>query len=269
MKITVFTSNQERHIGLIRELAKVADEVVAIQECRTVFPERKESFLNHSAVMKEYFKRMIDAERFFFGESRFLPSNVYQVPIERGDLNLFRMDELGKALESDLYVIFGSSFIKSDLIDFLVERHAINIHMGVSPYYRGSACNFWAAYEGKPEYIGASIIYLSKGLDKGDILYHALPSAKEEDTVMLGMHAVKSAIMSLVEVIYTNKTMDKILSKYQGVGQNKSLEIRYSRESDFNETVAKEYLEHLMDTKDVKKCLDERKENLFIRPIVI
>lgn len=269
MKITVFTSNQERHISLIRELANVADEVVAYQECRTIFPERKESFLKSSSIMRDYFGRMIEAERYYFGTDRCLPSNVSQIPMERGDLNLFKLEEFDKALEADFYVVFGSSFIKSELIDFLVAHNAINIHMGVSPYYRGSACNFWAAYEGKPEFVGASIIYLSKGLDKGDILYHALPEAVREDTVRLGMHAVKSAIMSLVEIIKVEKTIDNILQKYTGQPQDKSKEIKYSKEKDFDEGTASDYLKNLMKPEDVYNRMKNREKDAFIRPVFV
>ncbi len=269
MRITVFTSNQERHISLIRELADVSDEVIAIQECRTIFPERKETFLNNSLIMQKYFRKMIEAEKYYFGDNRFLPSNVFQVPVERGDLNLFSLEELGRALESELYVVFGSSFIKSSLIDFLVEHNAINIHMGVSPYYRGSACNFWAAYEGKPEFVGATMLYLSKGLDKGDIMYHALPEPKEEDSIMLGMHAVKSAILSLVSVIKTEKSIACILNKYGGEAQDKSLEIKYSREKDFNDIAAGDYLKNLLSPEEIKKRLMARKEDMFIRPVIV
>ena len=38
MKITVFTSNQPRHLYLIQQLVSICDEVYAIQEYNTVFP---------------------------------------------------------------------------------------------------------------------------------------------------------------------------------------------------------------------------------------
>ena len=47
--------------------------------------------------------------------------------------------------------------------------------MGVSPYYRGTSCNFWAIYDDNPSYVGSTIHLLSKGLDSGDILFHCIP----------------------------------------------------------------------------------------------
>ena len=77
--------------------------------------------------------------------------------------------QLQAALSSDIYIVFGASFIKGWLVDFLIKNKAINIHMGLSPYYRGSSCNFWAMYDNNPNYVGATIHYLSKGLDSGEI----------------------------------------------------------------------------------------------------
>ena len=52
MKITVFTSNQPRHLSLIKDLSIIADEVYAIQECNTVFPGEVKDFFDNSEIMK-------------------------------------------------------------------------------------------------------------------------------------------------------------------------------------------------------------------------
>ena len=55
MNITVFTSNQPRHINLINALSTMCDRVYAIQECNTVFPGEVKDFFNNSQVMSTYF----------------------------------------------------------------------------------------------------------------------------------------------------------------------------------------------------------------------
>ena len=98
-------------------------------------------------------------------------TSIIQVP--SGSINNLSMISLEKYLKSDIYLVFGSSYIKGDLINFLVKNNTINIHMGISPYYRGTDCNFWALYDGNPHLVGSTIHYLSKGLDNGPMLYHA------------------------------------------------------------------------------------------------
>lgn len=264
MKITVFTSNQPRHLSLIRDLSAISDEVYAIQECNTVFPGEVKDFFGNSAVMQRYFKNVIKAEEEVFGYIGFLPDNVRQLAIKDGDLNKVRMEILENALQSDIYVVFGSSFIKSPLIDFLIERKTINIHMGVSPYYRGNSCNFWAAYDGHPELVGATIHMLGRGLDSGDILYHALPKPQEIDLFTLGMKAVKVAHNSLTERIASGEIFD-----LKGVPQDRTKEYRYTKNNEFTDEVAEKYMEHGMRNKsEIIEKLAGRDLDMFVKPYI-
>lgn len=261
MKITVFTNNQPRHISLIENLASIADKVFAIQECNTVFPGQVEDFFKRSEVMQRYFKNVIDAEKKVFGTSRFLPSNVQSLSLKLGDLNKLEMNILDPALQSDYYVVFGSSYIKGKLIEFLVNNRAINIHMGLSPYYRGSSCNFWALYDKKPCYVGATIHLLSRGLDSGDILFHALPRVQEIEPFLLGMYAVKSAHSGLLNAIESGEIL-----RMNAIPQNKDIEIRYTRNKDFNDKVALEYLTNLPTKQNIHRLLKNRNLSGLLHP---
>jgi len=263
MKITVFTSNQPRHIHLINKLSTIAKTVYAVQECNTVFPGKVKDFFDNSPVMKDYFERVMQSEKNIFGNIDFVSSNVRTLSLKSGDLNNVSMDVLSEALKSDFYIVFGSSFIKGDLIEFLVNNRAINIHMGISPYYRGSSCNFWAAYDGNINFVGATIHMLSKGLDSGQMLYHALPKLDYLEAFDLGMSAVKSAHESLVERI----KMDEI-GKFVPVAQDKSLEIRYTRNKDFNDEIALSYLRSLPCKEQVYDKLANRDLSIFLEPYV-
>jgi methionyl-tRNA formyltransferase len=110
-----------------------------------------------------------------------------------------RLGLLADALRSDIYIVFGASFIKEPLIDFLIVNRAINIHMGISPYYRGSSCNFWAIYDGNPDLVGATVHLLSRNLDSGPMLFHALPKPAPIDPFLLGFRAVQAAHRALIE----------------------------------------------------------------------
>ena len=57
MSVAVFTSNQPRHLSLIRSLARVFDTVYAVMECNTVFPGQVADFFRKSDVMQDYFGR--------------------------------------------------------------------------------------------------------------------------------------------------------------------------------------------------------------------
>lgn len=240
MNITIFTSNQPRHVALIDALASVADRVYAIQECNTVYPGQVADFFAKSAVMQEYFSHVMAAERAVFGPPTFprnSRNNVSQFAIKMGDLSRMTPADLGPAMQADLFIVFGASFIRGPLCQHLVDRRAINIHMGISPQYRGSSCNFWALYDDNPHLVGATLHLLSDGLDSGPILRHALPPVDIDDGFVLGMAAVAAAHTALLDLIQLGK-----IDTSSAIPQERQHQISYTRHADFTDAVAAQYL---------------------------
>ena len=132
MKVTIFSSNQPRHLNLARVFGQIADEVFFVSEVNTVFPGQVADFFQKTEVMQTYFTHVISSEKKIFGDIIFLPENVKTLAIKSGDLNRLNESQLKDALSSDVFVVFGASYIKGWLIDVLVERKAINIHVRVS-----------------------------------------------------------------------------------------------------------------------------------------
>ena len=247
MKITLFTSNKPRHNYLINFLSKKCDKLNVIQECSTIFPGYLSGIYPKGEKLKKYFIKVHQAENKIFGNQMISGKNINLYPIQSGDLNTIKLKNIKNFLKSDLFIIFGSSYIKGALVNFLVKKKAINIHMGISPYYRGTDCNFWALYDGNPELVGATIHLLSKGLDSGKILAHAT-SEEFNDPFVYTMSTVKSAFF-LIEKIIKNKTFKKVIP----IKQNKTLEIRYSRLNEFNEKTLRKYNKKKLPLKHKKK----------------
>ena len=187
--------------------------------------------------MKKYFENVIKAQSVLFGQSYVnnLKKNIKIFPLLSGDINQCSMNLFSDFLDSDVYVIFGSSYIRGQLADFLVKKKAINIHAGVSPYYRGADCNFWALYDDNPHLVGSTIHLLSKGLDSGPMLYHAMSNLKI-NPFEYTMSTVKSAFHSIAERI-----KDGSILTIKPLIQDKSKEVRYSKKSEFNEEIVKKY----------------------------
>ena len=249
MKITLFTSNKNRHNYLINLLSTISDELFVVQECGTIFPGIIPGHYPASLIMKKYFENVNDAQSRLFGNSLINNSkkNIKILPMLFGDLNKCSKNLLLDFLKSDVYIVFGSSYIKGELADFLVEQHAINIHAGVSPYYRGTDCNFWALFDGNPHLAGTTIHLLSKGLDSGPILYHAMSNIKI-NPFEYTMSTIKSAFHSIAERIKDNS-----IFKINPIDQDKRREIRYSRKIEFNEEIIKDYFRKEINLNN-KKC---------------
>ena len=260
MKITLFTANQNRHNYLVNLLSNNCDELFVVQENRTIFPGIVSGHYPASEIMKKYFKNVINAQSKIFGNSYINSKNknIHLFPLQSGDLNKCSIDTLSDFLKSDVYVVFGSDYIKGDLVDFLVKNKALNIHMGVSPYYRGTDCNFWALYDDNVHLVGATIHKLSKKLDSGAMLYHALSQIKN-NPFEYTMSTVKSAFHSLAERI-KNESIFSIQPEIQ----NKDKEVRYSKKNEFNEDVVKLFL-----NKQINLNSDKFDKKLFKDPYIL
>ena len=261
MKITLFTSNNHRHNYLINLLSEISDKFYVIQECSTIFPEIVPGHYQKSPIMKKYFENVSNAQFQLFGNScvNNKKKNINILSIISGDLNQCSMNLLSDFLKSDVYIVFGSSYIKGELIDFLVKQKTINIHAGVSPYYRGTDCNFWALYDNNPHLVGTTIHLLSKGLDNGPILYHAMSNFKN-NPFEYTMSTIKSAFHSIVERI-----KDGSIFTIKPEVQNKREEVRYSKKDEFNEEIVKKYFEKEIDLNKKKFDNSLLKEPFFLK----
>jgi len=260
MKITLFTSNKNRHNYLINLFSNISDELFVVQECETIFPGIIPGNYPTSDTMKKYFENVNAAQNKLFGNSYVnnFNKNIKILPIISADLNKCSLTFLSDFLNSDIYVVFGGNYIKGELVDFLVEKKTINIHAGVSPYYRGTDCNFWALYDNNPHLVGATIHMLSKVLDSGPILYHAMSKLKS-NPFEYTMSTVKSAFHSIAERI-----KDKSIFNIEPIKQDKSKEIRYSKKIEFNEENIKNYFNKTIDLNSKQFDNSLLKESFFL-----
>ena len=236
MKITVFTSNKDRHNYLINELSKISSEIFIIQESRELISFPDISSFKQKQLIKKYFTYVQQAEKKIFKRS-FIKSSKKKINIiglKFGDINNIEINYLKEFLKSDIYVVFGSSFIKGKLLKFLIKKKTINIHMGISPYYRGADCNYWAIKDNNINLVGSTIHYLSEDLDGGKIIKYVKPTYNINPFIF-SMSVVKNTIRELKLLIKKNK-----IYKIRPQKQDLKREIRHTKKKDFyNEDLSK------------------------------
>jgi methionyl-tRNA formyltransferase len=236
MSVTVFTRDSARHIALVNKLATVTNSVHAVIESSPPLVKAPPK----SPVMTEYFSRVQQAENHIFGTGITLDPRVNTQLIATGQLNQLTPQQLQAALETDYVVVFGSSYIKGWLADALIDKNAINLHMGISPQYRGSACNFWALFDNNPHLVGATIHRLAKSLDSGSVIQHIRPEFTGQNLFHFSMQAVAAGHDALAALIANNQ-----LQTMTPQPQDSSLEIRYSKNADFTDDVASSFLQRV------------------------
>ena len=102
---------------------------------------------------------------------------------------------------------------------------------------------------------------LTPGLDSGPILYHAFPPATPVDPFELGMLAVRAGHESLA-----TRLADGSLWDFEPVQQDRTRELRYTRNADFDDDVASEYLGRLLDPDLIGQRLAARDMSQFVKP---
>ncbi len=71
-------------------------------------------------------------------------------------------------LNPDVLLVYGTAVVRDGTLS-LAARLALNMHTGMSPYYRGTDCAFWPLYHGELERLGATVHQCTHDLDGGAI----------------------------------------------------------------------------------------------------
>ncbi len=115
-----------------------------------------------------------------------------------GELNAASTLAFLQARSVDTLVVYGTNLIKPPLLDAWPGR-IVNLHLGLSPYYRGTATNFYPLLNEEPEYVGATIHLIDAGIDSGPILRHARPRIVEDDGPhTIGCKAILAGIDAMI-----------------------------------------------------------------------
>lgn len=70
----------------------------------------------------------------------------------------------------DIIVVYGTAIIRDNIFR-RAGKVTLNMHTGLSPYYRGDSTLFWPIYFNDPDKIGVTVHKLVAEVDGGDIVY--------------------------------------------------------------------------------------------------
>ena len=87
------------------------------------------------------------------------------------------------------------------------------------------------------------------------MIFHSVPKFENEDPCAFTMKAVKKAQEDLVYFIKNLKQFDTT-----PVDQNRELQLRYTRNSDFTDEVAREFLDRKLSRRDLEALITNSKK---------
>lgn len=210
MRVGILTSIETRHryfVGALREhfdVVAVGYEQTGYTPA-TVLPadltaEEIHSVNDHFAERARQESRLLGSGR---GKEQKSIGNYAERDIEPGALNANSTLNFLETAGVETLVVYGTNLIKEPLLTRFGGR-IINMHLGLSPYYRGTATNFYPLLNEEPEYVGATIHLIDAGIDSGPILRHARPTIVGDDRPhTIGCKAIIAGTDAMIQVLDT------------------------------------------------------------------
>ena len=144
---------------------------------------------------KQFFKKLVDNNKNYSNK---------EIIIKKGEINNEKVVSDIIKLSPDLIICYGSSIINSSLLDIFKNKF-INVHLGISPYYRGSGTNVWPMINNEFDLIGATFMFIDSGIDTGKIIHQIRADIKKNDDPHLIGNRLKK--MTKVYRILVSKLM--------------------------------------------------------------
>ena len=236
MRIAVLTNNSVRHKYLANMICEGNDEYLVV--CEITPPADKD--IKPIPILAKHFALRDEAEtEYFSGHDWFKAPTLPLIYKELRSPNAYRTI---KNFDPEIIIIFGASIIKEPLLSLLPHGRMLNLHLGLSPYYRGSGTNFWPFVNAELEYVGSTILCLDQGIDTGDIVANIAPEFEIDDTAhTVGCKVIKKSVAQITEIIEFIKKGRTLRTPQQWAVENP----RYYRQTDFTPEVLDRYLENL------------------------
>jgi len=169
-KLIVITGNQLSHKYFINQLNKHFNlSAIFIEHFEYPIPKFKTE--DEEKVWNEFFflRKKNEDSLLPFSSSNSALNRPMFFNIEKGALNKNETLQSISSFNPTKIIIFGTSLLQAKYLEFF-PNCIFNLHVGLSQHYRGSSCNFWPIYDLRPNLIGATIHFVSAGIDDGKII---------------------------------------------------------------------------------------------------
>ncbi len=119
-------------------------------------------------------------------QDRWFGSDWHRFPpgvptLEVADINDLEVVGRLRAISPDVLLDHGTTILRRPVLE--AAPTALNLHWGLSPYYRGTHCTDWALINWDPLNIGVTVHRLARAIDGGGILGQARAEVRPDDTV--------------------------------------------------------------------------------------
>ena len=95
-------------------------------------------------------------------------------------INTSKVEEKLKEIDYDIVIVVGTGIIKKNILS-LINKPIINVHVGITPKYRGVHGAYWALVNNDSENCGVTIHFIDEGIDTGKVISQQNISITKDD----------------------------------------------------------------------------------------
>jgi methionyl-tRNA formyltransferase len=202
--VFILTGSNDRHYYFCNQLIKNLNVVGVITDAKTVYNtpidklkkklcRKNLSYNIRNMLLNALFRKygnLLKKEKEFAENEAFRGSKeIFQE--KHSGLLVARVDSCHKSVNNPHYIdlvrskkpdviaVMGTCLLGKHLISSA--QHVLNMHTGLSPYYRGGYTNLWPILEEDFGFFGVTIHRMSLGIDSGDIIFTKRPTIYPAD----------------------------------------------------------------------------------------
>tara|TARA_B100000767_G_C19706859_1_gene510926 strand:- start:343 stop:1158 length:816 start_codon:yes stop_codon:yes gene_type:complete len=256
IKIVILTSDQTRH-NFFRISLSNQKQIKVLK----TFSEKKQGLgfnydiknLKKNINSMHIYKREIIENDFFLNKNQMLKDKSNNVYCSMGFSSTSKCLKTINRLKPDLIIVYGTSIIKGELLS-KYKNKIINFHLGLSPYYRGSATNFFAFSDNNLQCVGSTFMYIDKGVDTGQIIHQIRARMNYGDAFhQICTRLISDSIETLKVLIINYKKI-----KLKKITKNKTDISLYYKRSDFLKVSLNNFYKKF--EKNLNNYLDNKKK---------
>jgi methionyl-tRNA formyltransferase len=164
LKVAVLTSTFPRHRYFLLTMRQRFDVAAALHQSKAAGPQEQ---AETPESIRHHFQKLIEGER-----KEFLPRLGTDADSDLRSVTEINDPQLVSDVSAagvDIVCLFGTAILKSAWLSAF-PRRIVNLHLGLSPFYRGAATLFWPFAEGELECAGTTIHLAAPKVDAGPIL---------------------------------------------------------------------------------------------------
>ncbi len=107
----------------------------------------------------------------------------------------------------------------------------MNIHLGLSPYYRGAGTNFWPIVNDEFSFIGTTYMHIDEGVDTGEIIHQIRARIYPFDNIhSIGNRLIRDSIKVCSKLIKNYDKVNSVITKKSTYSEE-----RVYKKKDFSE----------------------------------